>query len=82
MPGGKPWIFFAGAGRFCSLFPLYFYLILLLYFALQCYAEKGKEAADEMDDDIRPWLKSFVGSVGLENAKILLEGAGNFAKLS
>ena len=34
-----------------------------------------------MDDDIRPWLKSFVESVGQEKAKALLAGAGNFVHL-
>ncbi len=31
-----------------------------------------------MDDDIRPWLKGFVESVGYEKAKYLLTGAGEF----
>ena len=44
----------------------------------QCYNEKGREAAYAMDDDIRPWLKSFVDSVGYETAKHLLTGAGDF----
>ena len=35
-----------------------------------------------MDDDIRPWLKGFVDSVGHEKAKLLLAGAGNFVHLS
>ena len=47
----------------------------------QCYDEKGKDAAAAMDEDIAPWLKSFVGSVGREKAKQLLEGAGEFAPL-
>lgn len=48
----------------------------------QFYNEKGKEAMKQMDDDIRPWLKSFVDSVGLEKAKVLLGGAGDFVQLS
>jgi len=48
----------------------------------ECYEEKGKEAANGMDDDIRPWLKSFVESVGPAKAKKLLAGAGNFVRLS
>lgn len=47
-----------------------------------CYDEKGREAAKQMDDDIRPWLKGFVDSVGHEKAKLLLAGAGNFVHLS
>jgi len=35
-----------------------------------------------MDDDIRPWLRSFVDSVGREKAEVLLAGAGNFLSLS
>ena len=31
-----------------------------------------------MADDIRPWLKSFVDSVGYDTAKHLLTGAGEF----
>ena len=46
--------------------------------SFQCYDEKGREAAYAMDDDIRPWLKSFVESVGYETAKYLLTGAGEF----
>ena len=34
-----------------------------------------------MDDDIRPWLKSFVESIGYETAKHLLTGAGEFTSL-
>lgn len=49
---------------------------------MQCYDEKGREAADGMDDDIRPWLKSFVESVGPEKAKKLLAGAGHFVRLA
>lgn len=52
------------------------------YFGLrrypQCYDKRGREAAYAMDDDIRPWLKSFVESVGYETAKHLLTGAGDF----
>ncbi|KAL9179090.1 hypothetical protein ACHAXT_000132 [Thalassiosira profunda] len=47
----------------------------------ECYDEKGKDAAAAMDEDIAPWLKSFVGSVGREKAKQLLAGAGEFAPL-
>ena len=52
------------------------------HFVMQCYDEKGREAADGMDDDIRPWLKSFVESVGPEKAKKLLAGAGHFVRLA
>lgn len=31
-----------------------------------------------MADDIRPWLKSFVDSVGKEKTKVLLAGGGDF----
>ena len=48
----------------------------------KCYDEKGVEAANGMDNDMRPWLKSFVESVGPEKAKHLLAGAGNFVSLS
>jgi len=48
----------------------------------ECYEQKGKEASVAMDDEIRPWLKSFVESVGPEKAKKLLAGAGNFVRLS
>ena len=48
----------------------------------QCYEEKNKTAAAAVDDDIRPWLKSFVTSVGQEKAKKLLANAGSFVKLS
>ena len=48
----------------------------------KCYDEKGVEAADGMDNDMRPWLKSFVESVGSDKAKQLLAGAGNFVSLS
>mmetsp|Transcript_758 Transcript_758/g.1771 ORF Transcript_758/g.1771 Transcript_758/m.1771 type:complete len:290 (+) Transcript_758:1499-2368(+) len=48
----------------------------------ECYDEKGREAANAMDDDIRPWLRSFVDSVGREKAEVLLAGAGNFLSLS
>lgn len=46
------------------------------------YDEKGKDAGAVMDDDIRPWFKSFVESVGNEKAKILLAGAGEFVQLT
>mmetsp|Transcript_18255 Transcript_18255/g.39446 ORF Transcript_18255/g.39446 Transcript_18255/m.39446 type:complete len:656 (+) Transcript_18255:76-2043(+) len=46
------------------------------------YNEKGKNAVKQMDDDIRPWLKSFVDSVGQEKANTLLAGAGDFVDLS
>ena len=48
----------------------------------KCYDEKGVEAADGMDNDMRPWLKSFVESVGSDKAKQLLAGAGKFVSLS
>ncbi|KAL7525338.1 hypothetical protein ACHAXR_002224, partial [Thalassiosira sp. AJA248-18] len=48
----------------------------------ECYEEKGKEAATSMDDDIRPWLKSFVERIGPQKAKQLLAGAGNFVQLT
>jgi len=48
----------------------------------ECYDQKGREATTSMDDDIRPWLKSFVESVGHEKAKKLLAGAGKFVRLS
>ena len=48
----------------------------------KCYNEKGVEASRAYDDDIRPWLASFVKSVGEEKAKTLLAGAGNFVSLS
>ena len=48
---------------------------------MQCYDTKGKEAAASLDDGIRPWLKSFVESVGPQNAKNVLAGAGNFVRL-
>ena len=48
----------------------------------KCYDEKGVEAANGMNNDMRPWLKSFVESVGSERAKQLLAGAGNFVSLS
>jgi len=48
----------------------------------KCYDEKGTEAIKKMDDDIRPWLKAFVNSVGEEKARALLAGAGDFVHLS
>ena len=48
----------------------------------QCYEEKDKGAATAADDDIRPWLRAFVESVGHEKAKVLLADAGSFVKLS
>lgn len=48
----------------------------------ECYDKKGEEATKEIDDDIRPWLKAFVDSVGTEKARMLLAGAGNFVHLS
>mmetsp|Transcript_2942 Transcript_2942/g.4531 ORF Transcript_2942/g.4531 Transcript_2942/m.4531 type:complete len:132 (+) Transcript_2942:67-462(+) len=44
----------------------------------KCYDDKAREASVQPDDDIRPWLKGFVDSVGREKAEILLAGAGKF----
>ena len=46
-----------------------------------CYNEKGNEAMEQFNEDIRPWLKGFVASVGIGKAKKLLQGAGNFVNL-
>ena len=48
---------------------------------LRCYNDKGNEAHKFDDDVIRPWLKGFVKSVGIDKAKILLNGTGSFEKL-
>ena len=48
----------------------------------KCCDAKGKEAIKQVDDDIRPWLRAFVASVGQEKAKKLLAGAGSFVHLS
>lgn len=48
----------------------------------ECYDEKGKGAAVSMDNDLGPWLTRFVKTVGSEKAKKLLDGVGNFVKLS
>jgi len=47
----------------------------------ECYEKKGSGAAVAMDDDIRPWLRKFVETVGHEKAKVLLSNAGDFVKL-
>ena len=47
----------------------------------KCYNEKLKETNASANDSIRPWLKSFVESVGIQRAKILLDGAGNFSSI-
>lgn len=39
---------------------------------------KSKDAMDEMDMDLTPWLRGFVKSVGMQNAKILLNETGLF----
>lgn len=52
-----------------------------LLIAKQCYDQKGREANSSMDDGIRPWLKSFVESVGPVKAQKLLAGVGNFVHL-
>jgi len=48
---------------------------------LQCYEEKGNGADFAMDNDIQPWFKHFVQSLGKERAMMLLKNAGKFAKL-
>ncbi|KAL7553043.1 hypothetical protein ACHAWF_016287 [Thalassiosira exigua] len=47
----------------------------------ECWEEKGKDAAAFMDDDMAPWLNSFVHAMGHQKAKDLLSGAGNFVQL-
>lgn len=41
---------------------------------------KSKDAMDEMDMDLTPWLKGFVKSVGKQKAKMLLNETGVFAE--
>mmetsp|Transcript_24200 Transcript_24200/g.51871 ORF Transcript_24200/g.51871 Transcript_24200/m.51871 type:complete len:87 (-) Transcript_24200:41-301(-) len=48
----------------------------------ECYDEKGREATKQRDDDIRPWLRAFVDSVGAQKGRALLFGAGDFVHLS
>jgi len=47
----------------------------------ECYEEKSSGANAGFDDDIRPWLKEFVQSVGRKKATMLLEGTGKFDAL-
>ncbi|KAL7479222.1 hypothetical protein ACHAW6_004965, partial [Cyclotella cf. meneghiniana] len=42
------------------------------------WESKSKDAADEMDMDLTPWLKGFVRNVGYGKAKMLLDGTGKF----
>lgn len=48
---------------------------------MQCYDEKGKEAAEGSSDVVRHWLGGFVAAVGEAKAKELLAGAGSFVRL-
>lgn len=47
----------------------------------KCYDEKGRGAVVSKDDDVRPWLRGFVESVGEEKAQKLLANAGSFVRL-
>mmetsp|Transcript_12895 Transcript_12895/g.21127 ORF Transcript_12895/g.21127 Transcript_12895/m.21127 type:complete len:607 (+) Transcript_12895:42-1862(+) len=45
------------------------------------YHSLGKEGNHSMDIEGSPWLQEFVQEMGIENAKMLLAGAGSFPKL-
>lgn len=42
------------------------------------WKDKSKDAVDEMDMDLTPWLKGFVKNVGKRKAKMLLNETGVF----
>jgi hypothetical protein len=43
---------------------------------------RAVRARQEKDDAIRPWLKGFIDSVGLDKAEMLLQGVGKVGAVS
>jgi len=48
---------------------------------MECYLKKGNGTDFAVNDNIRPWLRSFVDEVGEAKAHVLLAGVGDFRPL-